>query len=87
MLADVRKYVCGKARRDLVPGTMQVHVLKGFGAVQTGRHMFCDPRKFRRCAAATSGAADFVHVWELSRGRWRITRVISYAHVNSSLQP
>jgi hypothetical protein len=82
MLRDVKKYVCGKARRDLVPGTMAVYPLKGFGAVQTGRHMFCDPQKFTRCEEATSGVAEFVHVWQLSKGKWRITRVISYDHVS-----
>ena len=81
MLADVKKYVCGKARRDLVPGTMRVYPLKGFGAVQMGHHLFCGPAKFRKCEESTSGSADFVHVWQrLPSGKWRITRVISYAH-------
>ena len=77
----VKRNICGKVHRDLVPGTLEVYPLKGYGAVQIGAHRFCDPHKVAHCDA-TSGEARFVHIWKNSRGRWQITRVISYDHVS-----
>jgi hypothetical protein len=45
VMSDLRKYVCGKVHRDPVPGTLEVNPLKGYGAVATGLHRFCDSRK------------------------------------------
>jgi hypothetical protein len=71
------------SRRDLVRGTLEVHTLKGYGAVETGEHLFCDPRVHRVCDETTSGIAKFVTLWQLKDDTWRITRVISYDHVSS----
>ena len=82
----VRKNICGKVRRDLVRSSLEVFPLKGYGAVETGGHMFCDPRVHRVCDEETSGIAKFVILWQLKDGTWSIPRVISYNHV-SSKQP
>lgn len=74
----VKNNVCGKARRDLVPGTLAVFPLNGYGAVETGIHLFCDP-KLGKCPDG-SGVARFTHIWQNKDGAWRITRVISYDH-------
>jgi hypothetical protein len=84
VMSDLRKYVCGKVHRDPVPGTLEVNPLKGYGAVATGLHRFCDARKYQTCEEATSGVAKFVTLWRLENGRWRISRVISYDHVSSA---
>jgi ketosteroid isomerase-like protein len=83
LMRDLRKYVCGKVRRDRVAGTLEVNPLRGYGAVQTGLHLFCDATKYHRCEDATSGVAKYVHVWRHTAGAWQISRVISYDHVSS----
>ncbi len=88
LVDGVRLNVCGKVRRDLVPGTLEVHPLRGYGAVETGEHRFCDPRAHRTCTAATGGAAKFVMVWQhQADGAWRLTRVISYDHAPRTSAP
>lgn len=83
LLNDLRKYVCGKVRRDLVAGTLEVSPLRHYGAVETGLHRFCDATKYRACQDSTSGIAKFVHVWRHKDGQWQISRVISYDHASS----
>jgi hypothetical protein len=82
LIDGVRENICGKVRRDLVRNSLEVHPLKGYGAVETGEHLFCDPRVHRVCENATSGIAKFVMLWQLKAGTWSITRVISYDHVS-----
>lgn len=74
---------CGPAneatlRRELVPGSVEVHPIQGYGAVQLGQHQFW---------VVNNGKPDelvaeprFVHLWKNDAQGWRITRVISYAH-------
>ena len=75
----VKANVCGKTRRDLVPGTLEVHPMDNFGAVQIGAHRFCDA-KSTSCDGTTGGVAKFIHLWHEDKGDWKITRVISYDH-------
>lgn len=37
---SVKKNICGKVTRELVPGTLQAHYMKGYGAVEMGVHRF-----------------------------------------------
>ena len=60
--------------RSLVPGSLRVYPIKGYGAVQVGIHRF-DER-----GAATSTLARFVHLWHLTDGEWRLARVLSLDH-------
>ena len=75
-LAAIQNNICGKVERVLVPGTLEVHRLKGYGAVEIGVH------RFHRAGDAQDpgGEAKFVHVWQNKDGVWRVTRVISYDH-------
>jgi len=82
MVDAVKKNICGKVRRDLVPGTLEVYPLKGYGAVEIGVHRFCDTNKNKTCGAEGSGVAKFVMLWQNTDGKWQITRVISYDHVS-----
>lgn len=76
----LRKNICGKVHRDPVPGTLEVYPLKGYGAVASGLHRFCDSRKHRTCEEGNSGIAKFVTLWRQQNGKWRMSRVISYDH-------
>ena len=82
LVEDIKKNICGKVRRELVPGTLEVYPLHGYGAVEIGVHRFCDPKK-GKCDEA-SGVAKFIHLWQNKDGAWKITRVISYDHISRS---
>jgi len=83
LMSDLQKNICGKVHRDPVPGTLEVYPLKGYGAVATGLHRFCDSRKYRTCEEGASGVAKFVTLWRRQNGKWRMSRVISYDHASS----
>jgi hypothetical protein len=75
MLANTEKYVCGRYRRELVPGTLRVFPIKDFGALVQGVHRFC-----RMGSDTCEGMADFVFIWRNERDTWEVTRVLSYGH-------
>jgi len=60
--------------RTLVPGSLRVYPIEGYGAVQVGVHRF-DER-----GVATSTLARFVEVWRLQGETWRLARVLSLDH-------
>ncbi len=74
---SVRTNICGKVTRELVPGTLQVYPMKGYGAVEMGVHRFHHPGH-----DDTEGVGEgrFIHLWQYKDGAWKITRVISYDH-------
>jgi ketosteroid isomerase-like protein len=74
---SVKKNICGKVTRELVPGTLQVYYMKGYGAVEMGIHRFHHPGNE---ANEGVGEGKFVHLWQYKDGAWKITRVISYDH-------
>jgi Domain of unknown function (DUF4440) len=61
-------------KRSLVPGSLRVYPIQGYGAVQIGMHRF-DER-----GASTSTLARFVNVWRFQDGRWRLARILSLDH-------
>lgn len=75
MLARTRDNACGKYRRELVEGSLEVHPVKGFGAIAQGTHRFCEA-----ASSTCDGLADFVMVWREQEERWQLTRVLSYGH-------
>ena len=74
---SVKKNICGKVRRELVPGTLEVYPMRGFGAVEMGVHRFHQPKVD---PSKPVGEAKFIHLWQNKEGVWKITRVISYDH-------
>ncbi len=77
----IKKNICGKVTRALVPGTLQVYPMKGYGALEIGVHRFHHPGQE---ATETVGEAQFIHLWQYKNGAWKITRVISYDHHDSA---
>lgn len=75
VIANTRKYICGKVRRELLPASLHVYAVKDYGAIEEGEHRFCELAT-GRC----EGMAKFVIVWARSGTRWRITSVLSYGH-------
>jgi uncharacterized protein DUF4440 len=75
-LDSIRNNICGKVRRVLVPGSLEVHRLNEYGAVEIGTHRFEHPGHEEEGV----GEAKFVMLWRLKGGEWKLTRVISYDH-------
>ena len=80
LVEAVKNNICGKVRRDLIPSSLEVHPMDGYGALQIGTHRFC-AHDAKRCDGLDGGVGKFIHLWRESGGTWRITRVISYDHV------
>ena len=75
-LAAIKQNICGKVERTLLPQTLEVYALKGYGAVQIGIHRFHHPGR----PEDGVGDAKFVTLWQNKDGAWKVTRVISYNH-------
>ena len=75
LLDALKLNICGKVRRDLVPGTLEVYPLKGYGAVEIGVHRFSHPG-----IDQSVGQAKFITIWQNKDGAWKITRAISFDH-------
>ncbi len=73
----VKNNICGKVTRELVPDTLEVHPMNGFGAIEMGVHRFHHPG---RDDVEPIGEGRFTHIWRLENGEWTIIRVISYDH-------
>lgn len=67
-----------RSRRELVAGSMTVHPMEGYGAIQQGEHLFYERRGdgLERLA----GRARFTHLWKNDSGVWKLARVLSYDH-------
>src|SRR5687768_2854025 len=68
-----------KLRRELVKGSVEVSPIKDFGAVQLGAHRFYATEKGEE--EKLSSEAKFITLWQNKNGEWKITRIISYAHI------
>jgi hypothetical protein len=77
LVEAVRQNICGKVHRDL--DSLRVFPLRGYGAVTTGVHRFCDAKRYTHCGQA-GGPARFVTLWQRTEAGWLITRVVSYDH-------
>ena len=73
----IKKNICGKVTRELVPGTLQVYPMKGFGAVEMGVHRFHHPG---HDDTERVGEGKFIHLWQYKDGAWKITRALSFDH-------
>jgi ketosteroid isomerase-like protein len=62
--------------RELVSGTMEVYPLTGYGAIEVGEHRFCHEEN----GNADCGTTKFSMVWRQVGDKWKLSRVLSYAH-------
>ncbi|MBI3405636.1 MAG: nuclear transport factor 2 family protein, partial [Acidobacteria bacterium] len=73
----LKNNICGTTQRSLVPGTLKVYPMKGYGALQIGVHRFYHPKEGKK---DIPGEGQFIHLWQYKDGGWKITRVISFDH-------
>src|SRR3989442_12528769 len=62
---SVKNNICGKVTRELVPGTLQVHPMKGYGAVEIGVHRYHHPGHED---TESVGEAKFSNLWKCKNG-------------------
>ncbi len=71
-----------KATRELVPNSLQVHLLRNngviYGAIQKGEHSFYS--QVENEPKIMTSTAEFTHLWILEEGDWTLKRVLSYNH-------
>lgn len=80
MIAQTRANVCGKFQRELVPGTLKVWPINGYGALARGEHRFCHYKSGGNTHPC-EGRAEFTILWRKHDDKWTITRAFSYGHV------
>jgi hypothetical protein len=72
--------LCGensnRVRRELVKGSLEVHLINNYGAVQTGEHRFYLTQKGQK--EKLDGIGKFVMLWQNKDGEWRVSRVVSF---------
>jgi ketosteroid isomerase-like protein len=62
--------------RELLPVTLEVYPLTGYGAIAVGEHRFCHEENGK----ADCGVTKFSMVWRQVGDTWKLSRVLSYAH-------
>jgi uncharacterized protein DUF4440 len=67
-----------RARRELVPGSLQVWPIDKYGALETGMHNFYARIPGKPDTLTESG--NFIIVWKLEGGTWLMSETISYGH-------
>lgn len=83
---SIKKNICGNAnykiRREAVPGTVQVYLMRKSGEVYasilSGDHYFYT--KDGNNPETRDGLAKFMTLWLLDNGAWKMSRVFSYDH-------
>jgi ketosteroid isomerase-like protein len=73
ILADTKKYICGKVSRELIPGSIEVSPLPNYGAVEIGMHQFRNKLE----PNAQPHPSRFIIIWKQEGENWKITKVIS----------
>lgn len=73
LLKAIKENICGKVTRELVPGSLEVYPLPGFGAVEIALHCFINYAEHDH----VSDPSRFIVIWGHRNEKWQITRVIS----------
>jgi hypothetical protein len=63
-------------KRELVPGTLEVYPVPGYGAIEIGEHRFTHIENGKEVI----GVFKFTLIWQYKDGEWKITRVVSVGH-------
>lgn len=84
LMETMKTGICGKAnwklRREVIPGTLKVYPMDGYGALLTGDHSFYVTENGKE---QLTGKAKFTHLWLLKDGQWKMSRVFSYDHAGA----
>ena len=67
-----------RSRRALLPVSLRVDPVPGYGAIEEGDHFFYERRGDG--PEKLVGRAHFVQLWKKAPDGWRVARILSYAH-------
>jgi hypothetical protein len=73
VVEGIRKNVCGKVTRELIPGSIEVYEIPGFGAIEMGVHQFRNKEE----PDAKPHPARFMIFWQWRNNEFKITKVVS----------
>lgn len=73
VVEGIRKNVCGKVTRELIPGSIEVYWIPGFGAIEMGVHQFRNKEE----PNAAPHPARFMIFWQYRNNEFKITKVVS----------
>ena len=73
LLDVIKRNICDKVTRVLVPGSIEVYPIAGYGAVEIGLHRFINHQENNNL----SKPDKFICVWQQKGDSWQVTRVIS----------
>lgn len=62
--------------RTLVKGSLEVHPIKDYGAIEIGTHEF----RHIENGKEEVGTFKFLMIWHKKEGLWKISRMVSYDH-------
>jgi hypothetical protein len=74
MVDATERNICGRVRRELVPGSVEVYPVPNYGAIEVGFHRFYNKENPPNTVARDG---RFVIVWKKAGEKWLISRVIS----------
>lgn len=73
LLQALQNNICNKVTRILIPGTIEVYEIPGYGAIEMGWHKFFNNQE----PNAPQHASKFVQIWKNTNGKWTLARVVS----------
>jgi hypothetical protein len=72
LVEAIKNNICGKVRRELLKGSIEVYPIPNYGAVEMGAHRFHNLQE-----SSHSRYSKFVHIWHKENDGWKIARVVS----------
>jgi hypothetical protein len=73
VLKAIERNICGKVTRELIKGSLEVHPIPGYGAIEMGLHQFHNKTE----PDAKPHPSKFIVFWRQRGDKWQIAKVVS----------
>lgn len=73
LIASIKKNICGKVTRELVPNSIELHEIPNYGFVQIGYHKFFNKEE----PNAISKPSKFIVFWKYLNKELKVAKVVS----------
>ena len=73
LIQALKDNICGKVTRELIPGSMEVYPIAGYGAVAEGYHKFFNKEE----PNAPQKPSKFITIWKDTPAGWKMARIVS----------
>lgn len=73
IIQSIESNICGKVSRELIEESVEIHQIKGFGAVEIGLHKFYNNQE----PETESKPSRFITVWKQENDTWKMHRIVS----------